>query len=749
MRTPLGVLVLEAEILSEEIDELLVSAGDRADAALSQRVRDSLGLFMREIQRIEGLAEDYLLMIRPIKPHRSRFLLGEFLETVRTELRSKSHRAGYEIEIRCRDPESEVWLDPLQMLRVFHNLAGNSLDAIPEEIAPRIEIDAGTEGDRLVVRLRDNGPGLPPELVGGGRFRDIHHHQARRFRARSAPGPGDRARAPRDDRSPQPPGRRGGSSRPHPRERDRYRWLSESSSSDDDADTRASLAAIARREGWEVREAPAAAEALSMLRGEGAELVLCDLMMPGIDGIEMLRRLRATGEHVPFIMVTGHASVESAVEALRLGAFDYLSKPVRLAVLRAAFAKVRKARTPAEPEAGDGPRLEGESGGILQVRELIALAAPSRSTVLVTGETGTGKEIVAELIHRNSPRAKGPLVRVNCAALPENLIESELFGHEKGAFTGADRPRTGRFEYANGGTLFLDEVSEMSYTTQARLLRVLQVGEFERVGSSQTHKTDVRVIAATNRELRLLAQKKEFREDLYYRLHVIEIHIPPLRERREDIAILTRSIPVPARARGRPPDSADVGPGLAGLRRLLLAGQRPGTRACPRACLRPVPGRGDRDRAPAGRDPSRAAPDDPDFGGHPPGDRRAGDHPSDPQGSRRRQAGSRPDAGSLPQRALPPPWGPEGRGRADPRGRGLDGGEATGPGPATGAVGIGIACRQKPARASQPRNGPPPVRPHSGTDRSGTTTAKTHRRSAATSSRNFDFECPRIWHATC
>jgi two-component system response regulator HydG len=310
---------------------------------------------------------------------------------------------------------------------------------------------------------------------------------------------------------------------------------------DDDADTRASLAAIARREGWEVREAPSSVEALAMLRLEPAELVLCDLMMPGIDGIEMLRRLRASGDNVPFIMVTGHASVESAVEALRLGAFDYLSKPVRLAVLRAAFAKVRKARTPAEPDTGEGPRLEGESPGILQVRELIGLAAPSRSTVLVTGETGTGKEIVAELIHRNSPRAKGPLVRVNCAALPENLIESELFGHEKGAFTGADRTRTGRFEYADGGTLFLDEISEMSYTTQARLLRVLQVGEFERVGSSQTHKADVRVIAATNRELRLLAQQKQFREDLYYRLHVIEIHIPPLRDRREDIAVLARS----------------------------------------------------------------------------------------------------------------------------------------------------------------------------------------------------------------
>lgn len=322
---------------------------------------------------------------------------------------------------------------------------------------------------------------------------------------------------------------------------------------DDDADTRSSLAAIARREGWTVREAPAAAEALSILRTDGADLVLCDLMMPGINGIEMLRRLRATGDAVPFIMVTGHASVESAVEALRLGAFDYLSKPVRLAVLRAAFAKVRKSRAAPEPEVGDGPRLEGESPAIQQVRELIALAAPSRSTVLVTGETGTGKEIVAELIHRNSPRAKGPIVRVNCAALPENLIESELFGHEKGAFTGADRPRAGRFEVASGGTIFLDEVSEMSFTTQARLLRVLQVGEFERVGSSQTRKTDVRVIAATNRELRHLAQHKQFREDLYYRLHVIEIQIPPLRDRRDDIPILADSfLSRLAREAGRP-----------------------------------------------------------------------------------------------------------------------------------------------------------------------------------------------------
>ncbi|MFB3906984.1 MAG: sigma-54-dependent transcriptional regulator [Candidatus Eisenbacteria bacterium] len=315
---------------------------------------------------------------------------------------------------------------------------------------------------------------------------------------------------------------------------------------DDDADTRSSLAGIAQREGWEVREAGGGQQALEMLRRQPADLVLCDLVMPGLDGLDLLRRLRASGEAVPFVMVTGHASVESAVEALRLGAFDYLSKPVRLGLLRAVLAKVRKQAAAGEAagQAGppsDRPRLEGESEAIAEVRKLIDLAAPSRSTVLITGETGTGKEIVAELIHGNSPRAAGPLVRVNCAALPENLIESELFGHEKGAFTGADRTRAGRFEVANGGTIFLDEVSEMSWSAQARLLRVLQLGEFERVGSSQTRKTDARVIAATNQDLRELAAQKRFREDLYYRLHVIEIHLPPLRDRRDDLAPLARA----------------------------------------------------------------------------------------------------------------------------------------------------------------------------------------------------------------
>jgi two-component system response regulator HydG len=310
---------------------------------------------------------------------------------------------------------------------------------------------------------------------------------------------------------------------------------------DDDADTRASIAAIARKDNWEVELAPGVAEAMEILRQKGCDLILCDLVMAGIDGIEFLRRLRATGQMTPFVMVTGHASVESAVEALRLGAFDYVSKPVRLGVLRAVLKKVRRALLPSERDATERLRLEGESQAIRGVLEMVDLAAPSRSTVLITGETGTGKEIVAEMIHRMSPRAHGPLIRLNCAALPENLVESELFGHERGAFTGADRARAGRFEVADGGTLFLDEISEMTWGAQARLLRVLQVGEFERVGSSQTRKTDVRLIAATNQILRGLVEVKRFREDLYYRLHVIEIRIPPLRERREDIPILARS----------------------------------------------------------------------------------------------------------------------------------------------------------------------------------------------------------------
>jgi DNA-binding NtrC family response regulator len=324
---------------------------------------------------------------------------------------------------------------------------------------------------------------------------------------------------------------------------------------DDDATTRESLATIARKEGWEVLEAGSAEDARTLLNHQAVALVLCDLVMPGIPGTELLRRLRADGHGVPFVLVTGHASVESAVEAMRLGAFDYLSKPVRLRVLRALFAKVRRGGSSASEPDGVS-RIEGESPAIQRVREMIELAAPSRSAVLIMGETGTGKELVAEEIHRRSSRSAGPLVKVNCAALPETLIETELFGHERGAFTGADRLRAGRFEVAHGGSLFLDEISELSWAAQARLLRVLQTGEFERVGSSQTCKVDVRLVAATNRDLRELVGEKGFREDLYYRLHVIPIHLPPLRERREDIVILTHAIRARlARESGRSPAS--------------------------------------------------------------------------------------------------------------------------------------------------------------------------------------------------
>ncbi|MBM3287658.1 MAG: sigma-54-dependent Fis family transcriptional regulator [Candidatus Eisenbacteria bacterium] len=323
---------------------------------------------------------------------------------------------------------------------------------------------------------------------------------------------------------------------------------------DDDADTRQSLVAIATRDGWTVEEAADGESALRLIKRQAYDLVLSDLVMPRIDGLELLRRLRAAGIRVPFVMITGHATVETAVEAMRIGAFDYLSKPVRLGVLRSVLAKVRRVRRAEDSETStEGPRLEGVSEGIRRIKELIELAAPSRSTVLITGETGTGKEIIAEMIHRQSPRASKRLVKVNCAGLPENLIESELFGHEKGAFTGADRAREGRFEAADHGTLFLDEISEMSWSAQARLLRVIEAGEFERVGSSETRKVSARVIAATNQDLKRLSQEKRFREDLYYRVRVIEIRILPLRERREDLPILTEAfLQRLSREHGRP-----------------------------------------------------------------------------------------------------------------------------------------------------------------------------------------------------
>ena len=315
---------------------------------------------------------------------------------------------------------------------------------------------------------------------------------------------------------------------------------------DDESAIRDSLKMILEYEGYEVVGAATGQDGLSLAEREPADLVLLDIKMAGMDGIEVLQRLRATQEALPVIMISGHATVSTAVEATKLGAFDFIEKPLStervLVSVRNALDQQRLAQ-----EVNAFRRTEtlkhqliGESPGVKGVLEAVKRAAPTSATVLITGESGVGKELVARAIHRNSLRTRERFIQVNCAAIPDDLIESELFGHEKGSFTGATEKQIGKFEQADRGTIFLDEVGDMSLKTQAKVLRVLQEGEVERLGSARTIKVDVRVIAATNKRLEEEVEKGQFREDLYFRLNVIPIHVPPLRERPGDVALLVR-----------------------------------------------------------------------------------------------------------------------------------------------------------------------------------------------------------------
>jgi two-component system response regulator HydG len=304
--------------------------------------------------------------------------------------------------------------------------------------------------------------------------------------------------------------------------------------------------------GHEAVAASSGAQGLERFREKKPDFVITDLKMSGLDGLEVLRRCRALDPDVPVLVITAFGTIEVAVEAMKEGAFDFLTKPfspdvLRLKVERGLEARRARARVErlareneilrGEVEAGLG-EIIGASPAVRKVFEILDKVAPSDSSVLVTGESGTGKELVARALHRRSRRASGPFVKVNCGALTETLLESELFGHEKGAFTGAIRRKLGRFELADGGTLFLDEVGDVSPGLQTKLLRVLQEREFERVGGEETLRVDVRVIAATNKDLREEVAAGRFRQDLYWRLHVIPIHLPPLRERLEDIPLL-------------------------------------------------------------------------------------------------------------------------------------------------------------------------------------------------------------------
>jgi two-component system nitrogen regulation response regulator NtrX len=301
-----------------------------------------------------------------------------------------------------------------------------------------------------------------------------------------------------------------------------------------------SLGGILADEGYEVATAGDGETALKLAENDEPDLVLLDIWMPGLDGLEVLARLKERRPGLPVVMISGHGTVETAVKATKLGAFDFIEKPLDMDKILLSVRNALELSRLAEEnlllrQKSQAPRLTGQSPAITGVRQAIERVAPTDAWVLITGENGTGKELVAHAIHRQSQRAAHPLVDVNCAAIPEELIESELFGHEKGAFTGASGKRRGKFDLAHRGTLFLDEIADMSLKTQAKILRILQEQRFERVGGTRTISVDVRVLAATNKDLTQEMQAGRFREDLYYRLNVIPIHVPPLRERTADI----------------------------------------------------------------------------------------------------------------------------------------------------------------------------------------------------------------------
>jgi two-component system nitrogen regulation response regulator NtrX len=313
---------------------------------------------------------------------------------------------------------------------------------------------------------------------------------------------------------------------------------------DDEDDIRSSLRMILEYEGMELMEAASGPDALTQVAAREPDVVLLDIKMPRMDGLETLAEIKKRRPAVPVIMVSGHATIATAVEATKRGAFDFLEKPLESEQVLLRIRKSLEHRNIVDryerlkESVEVRQRMLGGSRELDRVREAVAQCAPTRASVLITGESGTGQELVARAIHTNSPRAEGPFVRVNCAAIPDELIESELFGHVRGSFTGAIKDQEGKFVQADSGTIFLDEIGDMSLKTQAKVLRVLQDGEVEPVGAAKTIEVDVRVIAATNKDLAQEIAAGRFREDLYFRLNVVPISLPPLRERTEDVAPL-------------------------------------------------------------------------------------------------------------------------------------------------------------------------------------------------------------------
>ncbi len=315
---------------------------------------------------------------------------------------------------------------------------------------------------------------------------------------------------------------------------------------DDEAELVAVFSRILDHESYEVERASSGEAALEILEKGGVDLVLLDVCMPTLSGLDVLARMRERGMQMPAIVISGAGTVDLAVQAIKAGAFDFVQKPIHrerlLLTVRNAlrYTQLQEAHQQLQADFITGVDLIGDGPAMQRLKTLVSKVAPSDGRVLIAGENGTGKELVAACLHAGSGRNKGPFVKLNCGAVPKDLVESELFGHEKGSFTGAVSARKGRFELADGGTLLLDEIGDMPMPMQVKLLRVLQEGQFERVGGTRSIQVDVRVLAATNRDLSAMVAEGAFREDLYYRLNVLTLRVPPLRERREDVPVLVK-----------------------------------------------------------------------------------------------------------------------------------------------------------------------------------------------------------------